>query len=298
MLDKNNQEPQSSNPLKHEQNSRGKRSMRAALAGNKYVTAFTLGMQSSMEYRLQFFIGLFNLVFPVGLQCLIWTAVYASQDHQSLYGYDYGQMILYTVLAGIVAKLVMTHLEHTIAEDIKSGGLNTYLVRPVSYFGYRLSAYMGSRVVSDTILIIVMSVVIGIAMAFHIGEMSLNRVAVAIITLVLASAVQFLLTYTVCALAFTLQEISYFFVITTLIVQILSGGMVPLEVFGEAANQWFNLLPFKYTIYFPVNVLNGRLAMNEAFQGMLIQLVWFVLLIGASRMAWKLGLKRYVGIGG
>lgn len=295
-MKKSHREPKSSNPS--DSTSASRMHNRSFFHGNKYATAFALGLQSSMEYRLQFFIGLINLVFPVGLQCLIWTAVYRSQSHDSLYGYDYEQMILYTILAGIVAKLVMTHLEHTIAEDIKSGGLNTYLVRPVSYFGYRLSAYIGSRVVSDTIMIVLMTAVLVIAMLQGVGLITSARLGVVVLSLVLAAAVQFLLTYTICALAFTLQEISYFFVITTLIIQILSGGMVPLEVFGETVNQWFNLLPFKYTIYFPVNILNGRLSMDEAFSGILIQCVWFVILAVMARISWKMGLKRYVGIGG
>ncbi|MCE5170651.1 ABC-2 family transporter protein [Paenibacillus profundus] len=264
----------------------------------KYAAAFKIGLQASLEYRLQFVIGLVSLVFPVGIQSLIWTAVYRSSAQDVLYGYDYGQMILYTILSGIVAKFVMTQLEHTIAEDIKSGGLNTYLVRPVSYFGYRLSAYAGSRVVSDSVLIVLVTTVLLIAIRYGHTPLSPVRIGLFTAALVLAAAVQFLLSYAICALAFRLAEISYFFVITGLVVQILSGGMVPLEVFGETLNGWFNLLPFKYTIYFPVNVLNGRLAEGEALTGIFIQCGWIVLLAGAAHAAWRLGLKRYVGLGG
>ena len=264
----------------------------------KYAAAFKIGLQASLEYRLQFVIGLVSLVFPVGIQSLIWTAVYRSSAQDVLYGYDYGQMILYTILSGVVAKFVMTQLEHTIAEDIKSGGLNAYLVRPVSYFGYRLSAYAGSRVVSDSVLIVLVTAVLLLAIRYGHTPLSPVRIGLFTAALVLAAAVQFLLSYAICALAFRLAEISYFFVITGLVVQILSGGMVPLEVFGETLNGWFNLLPFKYTIYFPVNVLNGRLADGEALTGIFIQCGWIVLLAGAAHAAWRLGLKRYVGLGG
>ncbi|MFW5438573.1 ABC transporter permease [Paenibacillus apiarius] len=264
----------------------------------KYAAAFKIGLQASVEYRLQFVIGLVSLVFPVGIQSLIWTAVYRSSAQDVLYGYDYGQMILYTILSGIVAKFVMTQLEHTIAEDIKSGGLNAYLVRPVSYFGYRLCAYAGSRVVSDGVLIALVTAVLLTAIRYGHASLSPVRIGLFAAALVLAASVQFLLSYAICALAFRLAEISYFFVITGLVVQMLSGGMVPLEVFGETLNGWFHFLPFKYTIYFPVNVLNGRLAEGEALTGILIQCGWIVLLAGAAHLAWRLGLKRYVGLGG
>lgn len=274
------------------------RAGRFRIAAGKYAAAFKIGLQASMEYRLQFLIGLVSLVFPIGIQSLIWTAVYRSSADGVLYGYDYSQMILYTILSGIVTKLVMTQLEHTIAEDIKSGGLNAYLVRPISYFGYRLSAYAGSRVIPDTVLIGLAAAVLLAAVRYGHAPLPPARLALFAAALLLASFVQFLLSYAICALAFRLAEISYFFVITGLIVQIVSGGIVPLEVFGETVNGWFSLLPFKYTIYFPVNVLTGRIPASEALGGIAIQCVWLVLLAGTAHIAWRLGLKRYVGLGG
>ncbi|TDL48847.1 hypothetical protein E2R60_26010 [Paenibacillus dendritiformis] len=274
------------------------RSGRFRNAASKYGAAFKIGLQASMEYRLQFLIGLVSLVFPIGIQSLIWTAVYRSSADGVLYGYDYNQMILYTLLSGIVTKLVMTQLEHTIAEDIKSGGLNAYLVRPISYFGYRLSAYAGSRVIPDTVLLGLVAAVLLVAVRYGHAPLPPVRLALFAAALLLAAAVQFLLSYAICALAFRLAEISYFFVITGLIVQIVSGGIVPLEVFGETVNGWFSVLPFKYTIYFPVNVLTGRIPASEALGGIAIQCGWIALLAGAAHIAWRLGLKRYVGLGG
>ncbi|MCY9759115.1 ABC-2 family transporter protein [Paenibacillus alvei] len=265
---------------------------------SKYAAAFGIGLQSSLEYRLQFVIGLVSLIFPIGIQSLIWSAVYRNSDQHTLYGYEYSQMILYTILSGLVAKFVMTQLERTIAEDIKSGGLNAYLIRPVSYFWYRVSAYAGSRVISDGILLGLVAVVLFTASYYGHTQLSPSRMVLFSACLLLAAVVQFLLSYAICALAFRLAEISYFFVITGLIVQILSGGIVPLEVFGDTLNSWFSLLPFKYTIYFPVNVLNGRLTEGEALTGLLIQCGWIALLAGAAHLAWRAGLKRYVGLGG
>ncbi|MDG0872115.1 ABC-2 family transporter protein [Paenibacillus thiaminolyticus] len=274
------------------------RASRFRLAAGKYGAAFKIGLQASMEYRLQFLIGLVSLIFPIGIQSLIWTAVYRSSADGVLYGYDYSQMILYTLLSCIVTKLVMTQLEHTIAEDIKSGGLNAYLVRPISYFGYRLSAYAGSRVISDTVLLGLVAAVLLIAVRYGHDPLPPVRLALFAAALLLAAAVQFLLSYAICALAFRLAEISYFFVITGLIVQIVSGGIVPLEVFGETVNGWFSLLPFKYTIYFPVNVLTGRIPASESLDGIAIQCGWIVILAGTAHIAWRIGLKRYVGLGG
>ena len=55
-----------------------------------------------------------------------------------------------------------------------------------------------------------------------------------VVTLSGALLLNFLISYCICASAFYLNEISYFFVITSLLVNILSGGMFPLEIFGDS----------------------------------------------------------------
>lgn len=104
-----------------------------------------MGVQHSMEYRFHFFLGLLGATFPILVQYFIWTAVYRHSGQDALFSYSYGQIILYTILAGLVSKLIATQFEHQIADDIKNGGLNKYLIKPISYFGYRLVSFSARR---------------------------------------------------------------------------------------------------------------------------------------------------------
>ena len=79
---------------------------------------------------------------------------------------------------------------------------------------------------------------------------------------------------------------------------LLSGGIFPLEVFGERFVQVMNFMPFKYTVSFPINVLNGRAAPNEVLVGLLVQCIWIGLTLLLSRFLWQIGSKRYVAVGG
>ena len=60
---------------------------------------------------------------------------------------------------------------------------------------------------------------------------------------------------------------SRIFVITSLLVNILSGGMFPLEIFGESVVKALQYTPFPYTIYFPVNILSGKAEAAAMYQG-------------------------------
>ena len=89
-----------------------------------YKAVFTMGVQHSMEYRFHFSWSR-GAAFPILVQYFIWTAVYRHSGQVALFSYSYGQIILYTILAGLVSKLIATQFEHQIADDIKTAVLTS-----------------------------------------------------------------------------------------------------------------------------------------------------------------------------
>ena len=100
-----------------------------------YLHVFSLGIQTSLEYRSDLYLSLFSTVFPTILQLYIWQAIYTSPD-MVYQGYTYPQIVLYSLMSGLVTKLTSCGFEYRIGEDIKSGGLNKFIVRPVNYVFY------------------------------------------------------------------------------------------------------------------------------------------------------------------
>ncbi|XOK61778.1 ABC transporter permease [Paenibacillus elgii] len=268
------------------------------MAHHKYVVAFRIGFQSSLEYRFNFFLSLFSAVFPIVVHYYIWTAVYASSGESGLFGYSYQEMIMYTIIAAVVSKLVITNMEHAIAEDIKSGGLNKYMVKPIAYFGFRICSFIGQRLIYVVISLLVILALTFALNSFYKQHTGLERLLAFFLSLCLSVILSFLISYALCAFAFWLSEISYFFVVTSLLVNIMSGGMFPLEIFGEGLQQLFRYLPFHYMIYFPVNVLNGKIVDGLIWQGIAGQGIWIGLMLIVCHLAWKRGMKRYLGLGG
>ena len=79
-----------------------------------------------------------------------------------------------------------------------------------------------------------------------------------LVTLALAMTLNFLIFYCISSMAFWIVEIGFLFEGMRIVIILLSGGIFPLEVFGERFVQITNLLPFKYTVSYPINVLNGK----------------------------------------
>jgi ABC-2 type transport system permease protein len=58
------------------------------------------------------------------------------------------------------------------------------------------------------------------------------------------------------------------------------------------------MLPFRYMVGFPIEVLTGHLATRELLFGFSCQLGWLSLTVILSRLVWRSGLRRYSAIGG
>lgn len=79
---------------------------------NPYRCVFRMGIEKSLEYRANFFLSLFSAVFPIIIQTFLWNYLYGNTDAAALFGYSYNQIIVYTLLAGLVSKLVYTGFEY------------------------------------------------------------------------------------------------------------------------------------------------------------------------------------------
>lgn len=263
----------------------------------KYRRAFSLGMQQGLEYRMNFILNLSGGVFQIFIQLFLWSAIFKSTGDGALFGYTYRQMILYTVIAGLLNRLLRTGFEYEISEDIKSGGLGKYIVRPVGHFTYRLSVFLGLKT-AQTGLVSVLLLAAAILVARLTGlPIGLSQAALFLPAFLLAFVINFILFHLVSAIAFWLSEIGFFFEAVRIVFILLSGGIFPLSVFGPA-EKVLNWMPFRYTINFPVDVLTGRVSGGAAWTGIAVQAVWILLLYGISRMVWARGMRRFVAVGG
>lgn len=272
--------------------------MRLNLTLKKYAAVFSQAVQSALEYRANFLIGLFTGVFIIIIQYFMWTAIYGKEQSGRLFGYDYKEMIVYVIMAGILSKATATGFEWEIASDIKDGGLSRFLVQPVSYLPYRLIGFLGSKLV-QMFFISIISVVALVLIHIHLGfTMELSGVVFLLIAVALGILLNSMLFYCLSACAFWVTEVYGVFLSLLVVSSFLSGGVFPLEIFGTVAMKIMAFLPFQYIVYFPLNILNDKYSLSAMVQGFLIQMFWIGCFYLLSKILWKQGMKKYIAAGG
>jgi len=264
----------------------------------KYKKTFLLSFQNGMEYRVDFMLSIVSGVFIMIVQCALWTAVFKSSPQSVINGYTYKEMITYSIFSGVVSKLVAAGFEGEIANDIKSGGLSKFLTQPQNYFLYRFFNFIGGKILQIFIVIIISAVVM---VVFSTGwgiTVTLGSVCCFCISILLGLMINFLIFYTASSLAFVMTEVWGAFMALSQGSYLLSGGIFPLDIFGERVYRAVQYLPFKYTVFFPVNIINGHLNGTDIWNGFLVQIIWILILLLLSKVCWSRGLKKYVAVGG
>jgi ABC-2 type transport system permease protein len=265
---------------------------------SKYVKSFSLGVQKVLEYRTNFFLSLFSCIFPIIIQFFFWRAVFTSSSQSVVFGYSYNQLIAYSILAILMTKLIGTGFQFEIARDIKDGGLNKYLIKPIGYFAYRICCFLGEKLI-EMIVIVAISMLVIIVLNIWLGfPVHMEQVLLFFCVVPFALLLNFFIYYSLSAIAFWFIESNGAFRTFGLLATIASGGLFPLDVYGPLLQKILLVLPFNYVVYFPIQLLSGKLSIGQIGQGMVMQVIWIAVFAVLSGILWKTGMKKYVAVGG
>lgn len=264
----------------------------------KYIYCFTMGISKATEYRFDFFFSYFGALFPILIQVSMWKAIYETTGEGILYGYTYHKMLLYTFFVGVTAKFISTGFEWEINDDIKNGGLNKYMVKPINYCYYRGACFFGERFSLSIIFLIILVVISGIFKSLGYFEIDLLGIGQFIVAILLALVLNFVVFFIVGLLGLWFSEISRIFPAISIIIMVISGGIFPLDILGDSFNRVILFLPFKYMLQFPVEIITGKDMTIPIYFLFMVQTFWIIVFGIVSGILWKNGLKKYIAVGG
>lgn len=263
----------------------------------KYAQAFLVGLQSGLVYRWNFVVrGCFSL-FQLVLVFVLWGAAFASSGR--LGGFSFNQTLTYFLAVSVLQFFVGAFNEdYQISEDIRNGLINQFLLKPINYFGYRLSVFAAARIVSGALILAPLAAVILLLR----GRIALPhegwRLLAGLPALGLTALIQFTVAYAFGLLTFWFLEIQGFVILSMAVEMTLGGQIFPLDLMPRGLVRVAEWLPFYYQMYFPAAILTGRLGLPAAVRGLCIQSGWALLLLAVVAVLWRRGLRRHTAVGG
>ena len=257
-----------------------------------------MALQNTAACRTNFlFRALFNLV-PLVAALAMWRAIFAG-GRQSVAGYSLAQMVSYYLIITVIEIMTaVTEDEWQVANDIKDGRITQFLLRPVGYFGYRITSFCANRVVYAAIALLPLAVIIVWNYDRVLLPANSGALAAFALSVCFSAILQFLLAYLTALLAFWVLEISTLSFMLLAAQRIASGEMFPLDLLPSWLGHLLMLTPFPYCMYFPASVYMGRTQCGMLAQGLAMQLAWIAVLYLGTRFVWRRGLLTFTAVGG
>lgn len=202
----------------------------------------------------------------------------------------------YLLLVSVVSMLTSSWTAPFLAESIRVGTLNSWLVRPCSTHLASAANNIAEKLAK---LITLAPVVVVLAICFRESfKLPANPLlwAAFIMSLLLAAIMVYALDIAIGALAFWWEDIASLERFRQLIVVVLSGAVVPLATLPESWQEPLRYQPFAYLASVPLDILLRPEAIDIA-QSLLIECLWVASALGGAITAWRVGIKQYRGAG-
>jgi ABC-2 type transport system permease protein len=257
-------------------------------------------MQRRLAYKIAFFMRIFGGLVQVFILASLWDAIFRSSPEPLLQGYDRAGILSYVVMSWFVGQLVNVGVEWTVAMEIRQGQIAVNLVRPVNYFA-RLLAESGGHVLLNLVSVVVpgwllLQAILGFGMGLPLPD--LGRVGLFLLSLGFAFTLSFLVNFLFALSAFWLTYVFGFIMLKIALVRLFTGELIPLAFFPAGIGRVFEYLPFAGMVATPVGIYLGTYSGLDVLRVLAIQAVWVLVLLGATRLAWKGALRRLTVSGG
>ncbi len=237
---------------------------------------------------------LYWLVSPI-IYLAVWTSIANSKG--SVNGLTANDFITYYLTLLVVDQITSNIVIHTFAYKVQDGTLSPELVRPIHPM--LTNALVNN--VAFKVLNIIGFIPVWIVLFFlykpDFSHVTLQGILLGIPAMILGFIVGFLLSAAITSLAFWTTRVysihEFYFALS----QLFSGQFVPLVLMPKIVQVVAEYLPYQLQIYFPIELILGKLSGAQIVQGYIVGLIWLVVSIVVFNWIWRNGVKRYSAVG-
>lgn len=247
-------------------------------------------------YRSHMLISLFVGPVQFMVQVFIWKAVYSGRT--ILNGFTLEEMITYYAVAAMIHYLVMDFADWNLHMLIHTGRFVTYMIRPLSHRFFAFSQKVGHRALG--FLWEFIPVYLLFSLVFHVRLIPANIIW-SLISIFLGFLMTYLINYCIGITGFWLIRAEGVRKMIQTFSMLFRGVFIPLVFFPEIIQKILFFLPFQFAAYVPIRVFIGSYELaginlgNQYIIG--IQFIAVVIMYIISELLWRLGIKKFTGVG-
>jgi ABC-2 type transport system permease protein len=265
---------------------------------DKYLQVFKISFQQEFAYRINFVMWRVRNIFQIFLVFFLWDSVFSNPTRE-IFGYNKEKILTYVFGLLIVRAFVLSSRAQDVAGEISRGEIINYFLKPVDYFKYWLTRDLSSKVLNICFATFEAGILYMILKPPFFIQTNFVSLLAFLISIVIAILIFFYLLFLVDSITFWVPEAGWGaqFLVTVVAVEYLSGAIFPIDILPESFQNFLNLTPFPYMIYFPLQVYLGHIAGATLIRGILVAAIWLIILMVLFRYVWKKGITAYQAYG-
>ena len=237
---------------------------------------------------------LYWLVSPI-IYLAVWTSIANSKG--SVNGFTANDFVTYYMTLLIVDQVTSNIVIHTFAYKVQDGTLSGELIRPIHPM---LTNALVNNIAFKALTIIGF-IPVWIILFFlykpDYSHLTLTGILVAIPAMIMGFLVGFLLSAAITSLAFWTTRVYSIHEFYYAMILLFSGQFVPLPLMPKLIQDVAQYLPFQLLIYFPIQLILGKLSNAQIIQGYVVGTIWLVVAISVFNWIWRNGVKRFSAVG-
>ena len=263
----------------------------------KYYTVMRMTWIQALQYKANTVVGLFAVFSGILIEYILWERIYETRGLEVINGFTLDQLIVYIFFGLMVGQLKSSWAtSFEMIDCIRSGGLNKYLIRPISFFSYHFSLFMGynSLFYFSYFTMVILFQIFFPGWAFHNPIQVVGFILFLGLAVFLSYCIYFLM---VCS-AFWFGEVRVLILAFNLSNRVLAGSIIPLEFFPDYILKIIHITPLPFLVNVPVNIALGNIPISEWSVLFLQGSVWTLIMLIAGHILYKIGIQKYEGYGG
>ncbi|MBK7455776.1 MAG: ABC-2 family transporter protein [Anaerolineales bacterium] len=237
---------------------------------------------------------LYWLVSPI-IYLAVWTSI--ANQKGSVNGFTANDFITYYMVLLICDQVTSNIVIHTFGYKIQDGTLSGELVRPihpmltnglVNNIAFKALTMMGLTPIW---------IILYFLYKPDFSSMMLRNILLALPAMILAFFIGYLLSASITSLAFWTTRVYSIHEFYFALILLFSGQFVPLTLMPKVVQDIAQYLPFQLLIYFPIQLILGKLSAQQIAQGYVMSLIWLGISGLLFYLVWRNGVKRYSAVG-
>lgn len=265
----------------------------------KYLSFFRIRFSTALQYRAAAWAGVSTQFFWGFMKLLMFSAFYGSDPNA--FPMEFSQLSSYIWLQQAFLVLVAFWvMDNDVFALILDGGIAYELLRPMDLYNMWFLKNMARRTGGALLRCVpIILITVWLPAPFALGPPAgLLAFGMFLVTMTLG----LILVVSTCMLIYiaTMRLMNYqgikMFMVS--LVELMSGGVVPLPFFPDGFRQVAELLPFAAMSNLPFRIYSGDIAGVEMAFFVLLQILWVVVFQVWGRLWMRHSLKNVVVQGG